>query len=180
MKFSYYLRLIEEDYLNRYSSKMTFSKLLISYITDINFRVTVRFRIQSYFNSKSKKLKIFAVFIRNGNIKKYGVEIGINTKIDGGVNLHHVNGIVIGDGVVIGRRANIFQQVTIGKKNNAYPYIGNDVTIYPGSKIIGDINIGNNVTVGANSVVNKSVVDNMVVVGIPASEINNKRQVVRI
>jgi serine O-acetyltransferase len=32
----------------------------------------------------------------NHNIKKYNFEIGINTKIGKGVNIHHVNGIVIG------------------------------------------------------------------------------------
>ncbi|AKU26577.1 hypothetical protein IB49_09125 [Geobacillus sp. LC300] len=114
------------------------------------------------------------MLIRNGSIKKYGVEIGLNTKIEGGLNIHHVNGIVIGEGVIIGKNLNIFQQVTIGKKESGYPVIGDDVTIYPGAKVIGNIKIGNNSIIGANSVVNKDVAEGKVVAGVPARDISKK------
>ena len=45
------------------------------------------------------------------------------------------------------------------------------VTIYPGAVVIGNIKIGNNVVIGANSVVTKDVPDNTVVAGIPAKVI---------
>ncbi len=45
--------------------------------------------------------------------------------------------------------------------------------IGPGAKIIGNIKIGNNVSIGANTVVTKDVPENSVVVGIPARVISN-------
>lgn len=174
MKFFNYIRLIRQDYASRYSKQATFLGIIKAYILDINFRVVVRFRIQSYFSNKNKLTLLFAILIRNGSIKKYGVEIGLNTKIEGGLNIHHVNGIVIGEGVIIGKNLNIFQQVTIGKKESGYPVIGDDVTIYPGAKIIGNIKIGNNSIIGANSVVNKDVAEGKVVAGVPARDISKK------
>ncbi|GAA3319001.1 hypothetical protein GCM10020331_024100 [Ectobacillus funiculus] len=60
----------------------------------------------------------------------------------------------------------------------AVPKIGNNVYIGPGAKIFGGITIGNNVSIGANSVVTKDVPDNVTVVGIPAKIIaeNTKSQ----
>lgn len=46
--------------------------------------------------------------------------------------------------------------------------IGNNVYFGPGAKLIGDAKIGNNVVVGANSVVLTDVPDNMTVIGVPA------------
>lgn len=61
--------------------------------------------------------------------------------------------------------------VTIGAKDEKSiqaPYIGSNVYIGTGAKIIGDIKIVNNVIIGANSVVNKNIQDNCKVAGIPA------------
>lgn len=52
------------------------------------------------------------------------------------------------------------------------PNIGNNCVFFAGSKIIGDISIGNNVVVGANAVVVKDVPDNAVVGGVPAKILN--------
>ncbi|MEO0490941.1 MAG: serine acetyltransferase, partial [Cyanobacteria bacterium J06659_2] len=48
------------------------------------------------------------------------------------------------------------------------PWIGDNVRITAGAKVIGGVKIGNNVTVGANAVVVKNVPDDCVVVGVPA------------
>ena len=60
------------------------------------------------------------------------------------------------------------QCTTIGKKNNARPVIGDNVTLGASVVIIGNVHIGNNVVVGAGSVVVKDVPDNCVVAGNPA------------
>ena len=80
----------------------------------------------------------------------------------------HYFGIVIGSGVIIGDYCKMYQQVTIGQKNGKFPQIGNNVTIYPGAKIIGDIKIGNNAIIGTNAVVLNDVPANAVAVGVPA------------
>lgn len=48
------------------------------------------------------------------------------------------------------------------------PVIGDNVHISHGAIVFGGITIGNNVTIGANAVVNKPVPDNAIVAGIPA------------
>lgn len=71
---------------------------------------------------------------------------------------------------VVGKNCMIGQGVTIGGKSGWYevPVIGDNVIINAGSKIIGPVRIGNNVEIGANSVVVKDVPSNCVVAGIPA------------
>ena len=55
------------------------------------------------------------------------------------------------------------------------PNIKDGVWIGPGAKLYGNITIGSNVVIGANSVVNKSFSDNITVAGVPAKKINNKK-----
>ncbi len=54
------------------------------------------------------------------------------------------------------------------------PVIGDNVYIGSGAKIIGSVNVGNNVAIGANAVLTKDVPDNAVVVGVPAKVISYK------
>ena len=64
----------------------------------------------------------------------------------------------------------IFHDVTIGSTSlgGRAPRLGDNVCLCAGAKILGDIQIGNNVLVGANAVVVKDVPDNAVVGGVPA------------
>lgn len=70
----------------------------------------------------------------------------------------------------IGRNCTIFQHVSIGANvhGNAKPILGDNVYIYAGAKVYGNIRIGNNSIVGANAVVVKDVPDNCTVAGVPA------------
>jgi len=89
-------------------------------------------------------------------------------------------GIAIGRGVQIGENCIIYQNVTIGAKNqedtdnNVYPKIGNNVLISASAIVIGNVSIGNNVIIGAAILVNKDIPDNAIVVGNPAKIIGYK------
>ena len=95
----------------------------------------------------------------------YQTTIGKGTKLGHGGIAVVINGrAVIGENCVIG------SCVTIGGKSRIYaaPQIGNYVYIATGAKVLGDITIGDNVVIGANSVVVKDVPSNCIVAGIPA------------
>ena len=104
--------------------------------------------------------------------RRYGIFVGRNAKIGAGLVIGHPNSIIIGEGVVIGENCTIYQQTTIGRKDaqtDAYPVIGDNVIIYAGAKIIGGIQIGDNVEIGANSVVTKNCPSDCVAKGVPAT-----------
>lgn len=98
-----------------------------------------------------------------------GADIPLNCKIGGGLLIPHPQGIVIHPDAVIGQNCLIFQQVTIGTRNDSSPpRVGDHVDIGAGAKILGSINIGNHAKIGANAVVLTSVQKGKTAVGIPA------------
>ena len=74
----------------------------------------------------------------------------------------------------IGKNAKIFQQVTIGYNEDKLPIIGDNVEVCCGAKVIGGVIIGNNVMIGAQTLVVKDVEDNVVVGGVPARVLKTK------
>ena len=93
-------------------------------------------------------------------------EIYFNNEIGEGFYVVHGQGTVIGSRNKIGKGFVIHQGCTIGHKKNgagAGNIIGDNVTLYANSSIIGELNIGNNVTIGAHILVTKDVPDNTVV-----------------
>ena len=95
----------------------------------------------------------------------YGCSIAPTSRLHGGVVLPHPHGIVIGAGVVVGPRAWIFQNVTIGGMPGklGVPAIGTDVRIFSGAVVAGPIALGDNVMIGANAVVHRDVPDRTLV-----------------
>lgn len=100
-----------------------------------------------------------------------GAEISLSCNIGGGLLIPHPNGIVIHPNAVIGANCLIFQQVTIA----GACHIGSHVDIGAGAKILGPLVVGDNVRVGANSVVTKDVFANDVVAGVPARSLEIDR-----
>jgi serine O-acetyltransferase len=103
----------------------------------------------------------------------YGCSIAGTARIGGGLILPHPQGIVIGGDVCIGKRAWIFQNVTIGGAPDkaGMPAIGDDARIFAGAVISGPIALGSGVIVGANSVVTIDAPDRSLVRS-PASSIS--------
>ena len=95
-------------------------------------------------------------------------------EIGGGLYIQHGFATIVA-AKSIGENCWINQQVTIGYNGQADPpVIGNWVMITCGAKVLGDIRIGNHVTVAANAVVIDSVQDNCTVGGVPAKVIKYK------
>jgi serine O-acetyltransferase len=107
----------------------------------------------------------------------FGIEISPKCAIGPGIFFPHTSGTVIGASK-IGRNAVIFQGVTLGAKEmdmgfdeTLRPQIGNNVVVGAGAKVLGGICLGDNVRVGANSVLLRSVPANSTVAGVPAREV---------
>ncbi len=127
--------------------------------------------------------RVLAKFLKKRLVIKYGLHVSLKAEIGIGLQFRHVNGVVIGEGVKIGKNCTIYQQVTFGGQNlgdaqlGNYPVVGDDVTIFAGAKILGNVSVGNNVIIGANSVVINDVDENCIYAGIPARFIKkNEKQ----
>lgn len=105
------------------------------------------------------------MFIGHGSRVPAKTQIGKGTKFTArGI------GVVINGDEVIGEYCQIGRYVKMLRKNpyKECAHIGNRVWISDGAAIVGNVIIGDNVIVGVNSVVTKSVPAGCIVAGIPA------------
>ena len=116
------------------------------------------------------KFKFIARLLSNIGRFFTGIEIHPGAKIGKNLFIDHGMGVVIGETTVIGDNCTIYQGVTLGgtgkQHNKRHPTLLDNVSVGAGAKVLGNIVIGNNVKVGANSVVLKDVPDNCTVVGV--------------
>ncbi|MEW5806233.1 MAG: serine O-acetyltransferase [Acidobacteriota bacterium] len=113
-----------------------------------------------------------------------GIEIHPGAKIGKGFFIDHGMGVVIGETAIIEDDVTLYQGVTIGgtghEKGKRHPTLKRGVVVGTGAKILGNITIGENVKVGAGSVVVASVPDNSTVVGVPAKVVNQNGQKIHV
>ena len=118
-----------------------------------------------------KKHYVLARFISQVGRFFTQVEIHPGATIGRRLFIDHGAGIVIGETTEIGDDVTIYQGVTLGgtgkESGKRHPTIGNNVVISSGAKVLGSFRVGDNVKIGAGSVVLKEVPDNCTVVGIP-------------
>lgn len=100
-----------------------------------------------------------------------GIEIHPGAKIGAGFFIDHGMGVVIGETSEVGENVTLFQGVTLGgtgkEKGKRHPTIRDNVVVGAGAKILGAVEIGEYVKVGANAVVLNSVPPYSTVIGVP-------------
>ncbi len=100
------------------------------------------------------------------------IDIHPAARIGRRVFIDHGIGVVIGETAIVGDDVTIYQGVTLGgvsaTKGKRHPTVENGVVIGSGAKVLGNITIGANSKIGANSVVIKNVPPDSTAVGIPA------------
>jgi serine O-acetyltransferase len=104
-----------------------------------------------------------------------GIEIHPGAEIGHGVFIDHGMGVVIGETAIVGDYALIYQGVTLGgtgkEIGKRHPSLGKHVVVGAGAKVLGNIQIGDRVRIGAGSVILRDVPSDHTSVGIPGRNI---------
>ena len=102
-----------------------------------------------------------------------GIEIHPGAAIGRRCFIDHGMGVIIGETAEVGDDVTIYQGVTLGgtgkETGKRHPTIGNRVIIASGAKVLGPFTVGDDVKIGAGSVVLKEVPSGSTVVGIPGT-----------
>lgn len=100
-----------------------------------------------------------------------GIEIHPGAILCKGILIDHGMGVVIGETAVIGDFALIYQGATLGgtgkETGKRHPTLGKNVIVGAGAKVLGNIQIGDHVRIGAGSVILRDVPSHCTVVGVP-------------
>ena len=105
-----------------------------------------------------------------GVITLWGIDLPYNAKIGRRFRIAHHGAVFIGSRE-IGDDVTIRHSVTIGLKRKSErlaPVIGSRIEIGPGACIVGDIQVGDDSVVGANTVLAQNVPAGSMVLGVPA------------
>lgn len=100
-----------------------------------------------------------------------GIELPCETEIGENFVIDHFGDIIVSGYARFGKNCRIRNGVTVGLRkvtDPAAPWIGDDVDIGAGAKVLGRIRIGDRVVIGANAVVISDVPDDSIAVGVPA------------
>ncbi|TGO06000.1 serine O-acetyltransferase EpsC [Serinibacter arcticus] len=101
-----------------------------------------------------------------------GIEIHPGATIGPRLFIDHGMGVVIGETAVLGADVMLYHGSTLGgrslSRGKRHPTLGDRVTVGAGAKILGDITIGDDASIGANAVVVKDVPATGVAIGVPA------------
>lgn len=140
-----------------------------------NFQKWLR-RAEYYHNTRKNPIHavwfIFCMRMKNYYGTKLGISITLNT-FDKGLKIDHYGSIVINGMCRIGKNCRLHGNNCVGVKGTErigeFPELGDNCDLGFGSVVIGNVKLGNNIVVGANSVVTKSCLDDSVVlIGAPA------------
>lgn len=120
-------------------------------------------------------LPTYLVYIHMG--RKYGIFANSNIYIGPGLMFVH-GGAVYLNCNSIGNNFTVYQGVTLGNVtigDEKVPIVKNNVTIYTGAVIAGDVVLNDNCTVAANSYVRENVSTGDTVGGLPAKVIKKSK-----
>ena len=150
---------------------------LSRYYDDVPIRKPIQVRYQIVYRKASfyKKKSIRGIYYRlrlQRLSEKTGIQLPTKANIGKGLFIGHFGTIIVNPDAILGCNVNIAPGVIIGKTNRGekkgVPVIGNDVWLGANSVIVGNITIGDDVMVAPNAYVNMDVPAHSIVIGNPA------------
>ncbi len=135
-------------------------------------------KLEYFMNCKNTPLyKPYLIYLRyrfKALSIKYGFTIPPNV-FGKGLCIVHYGSIIVSRHAKIGDNCVLHNEVGIGgTEDGRAAKIGDNCFIGPGVKIITEVKLGNNISIGANSVVNKDFPDdNMTIAGAPAKKVSD-------
>jgi len=133
----------------------------IRYYTEPDYKVLTIYRTIEYLKTQGRLARLLALFLKNRLKMNFGIEFNNTQRIGKGFKCYHFNGVIIGKGVKIGDYVTLYNNVTLGgvlhNDEIYYPEIGDNVTIYPGARVLGGITIGHGCIIGTNAIVLSSM-----------------------
>ena len=129
-------------------------------------------RLTEYYYNTGKRVRYF-FYKRRKNKAGAGLGIQIEHNVfDKGLIIYHYGSIIVHRKAKVGRNCRLHGENCIGNKGikdeDDAPVIGDNCDLGVGAKVLGKIVLGNNITVGANSVVTKTFEEeNIIIAGIP-------------
>lgn len=132
------------------------------------FRYTFFFRKAS--NARNRFTRLFWHVLLRRCMLRTGIQIPLGTQIGKGLKIGHWGIIVINPAARIGYNFNIAHGCLIGNSQGRHagvPVIGNNVQMGANSLIIGGVNVGDNVLIAPGAFVNFDVPHDSIVIGNP-------------
>ncbi len=143
------------------------------------FMALQSYRVGHYLWQQNRKQ--LALYLQSRISEVFDVDIHPAAVIGKGVMLDHAHGIVIGETSIVEDNVSILQEVTLGgtgkESGDRHPKVRAGVLIGAGSKILGNIEIGEGAKIGAGSVVLKAVAPHTTVAGVPAKTIGSPESI---
>lgn len=169
---------IKEDFMMPYERDPAIGSKFEVFVSYPGVWALINYRIANRFHERGWKR--LARFIMGISQIITNIDIHPGCKIGRRVFIDHGFGVVIGETAVVGDDVLIYQQVTLGgvsleKDAKRHPTIHKGAVVGAGAKVLGNIQIGENAKIGANSVVVRSVPDESTAIGIPARVISKGR-----
>ena len=135
-----------------------------------------RLRITEYYFNSGKKIRyLFSAAKLNRLRNKYSLKIGLNI-CGKGLKIMHLGSILMNSETRIGEDCSLHINTAFVASgvNGEAPEIGSGVVVGVGAVVVGGVKVANNVAIGANSVVCKSInEEDIAVAGAPAKKVSD-------
>ena len=139
---------------------------------DLIWRFERVLRYTEYYSRNFGGINRFLFWWYYFKYKRLSLKLGFSIPLDvfgPGLSIAHYGTIVVNSKARIGKNCRLHACVNIGERKGKAPQIGDNCYIGPGVIMYGDARIANNITIGANSVVNRSFEkEGVVIAGSPA------------